>query len=510
MKLFTAEQIRTWDAYTMQHEPILSLDLMERASHAFVEWYVARKWEKYPVYIFCGIGNNGGDGLAIARMLHRRGFTVQVWVVAFSVNTSADFAANRHRLQECLPIGTVQSTEELPEIPPQAIIVDALLGSGLSRPAEGLVLSAIQHINRHKGIVVAVDIASGLFSDRFSPSLETSVVHPTHTVSFQAPKVAFFMPENAIAVRKWHTVSIGLHPAYEAHTSTPYFYVDPQEVQYRWQPRDTFSHKGTFGHALMIAGSYGKIGAAVLATKAVLRAGAGLVTAYVPSCGYAVLQSIVPEAMCLTDSHREQITEFPPVNSYRTIGIGPGLGKASATRQALFKFLDQTITAPLVLDADAINLLSAHPKLLEKVPSQSVFTPHPKEFERLVGETAHSFERLDALVQFCQIHRVFVVLKGAHTAIGTPEGKVYFNSTGNPGMATAGSGDVLTGILTGLLAQPYTTEDAVLLGVYLHGIAADFAMEEQSQESLVATDLIAYLGKAFQHIAQLGTPESSE
>jgi NAD(P)H-hydrate epimerase len=495
MKLFTVEQIRAWDAYTIAHEPISSIDLMERAATAFTDWLLEHVRQPNGLtYVFCGTGNNGGDGLAIARQLHRAGWAMEVWVVPQGGTPSPDFETNRQRYEA---LGTAEyldgvNPEILSKLSKEDLVIDALLGSGLNRPASGLLSDAIGAINASGAPVVAVDIASGLFADRPNGP-DDPIVRPTHTVTFGVPKLALLQPKRAEFVGHWHVVDIGLSTQFAELTPSPYFFTDEKTVP-QLPDREAFSHKGTFGHALLLAGSYGKIGAAVLAARACLRSGVGLLTVRVPRCGYGIVQTSVPEAMCLTDSDEEKLTRVPELKSYSALGLGPGWGRAPETARLLAELLDAAQEVPCVIDADALNLLSDQKELLEKLPGNAILTPHPKEFERLTQPWKDDFEKLDRLRDFCQRHGVYVVLKGQHTAVGTPEGEVHFNSTGNPGMATGGTGDALTGILTALLAQGIAPHDAAIFGVYQHGLAGDRAAQRRSQSAMTAGDLIEELG----------------
>ncbi len=489
MKIFSTSQIRAWDEYTITHEPISSLALMERASTAFVKWFCARFDNRQPIKIFCGMGNNGGDGLAIARILHQKNYQVEVFILKHSPQGSSDFEANLTRLSSFLNPRWLADSNDFPFLQPADIIIDALLGSGLSRAASGTLADCIQHINQSTATIISVDIASGLFAD-FPNAPDNVIVKPAFTVSFQCPKLAFLLPQNADYVGDWQVVEIGLHPAYKA--STPYFYthVCPTMVN----PRKKYAHKGSFGHALLIAGSYGKIGAAVLAAKACLRAGVGLLTVQLPRCGYDILQTSLPEAMVSPDWHWMINTTVPDLKPYSAIGVGPGLGKDSFTL-IMLKELLKSVESPMVIDADALNLISENPELLNLIPQNSILTPHPKEFQRLLGKTwENDFQKMEELRHFSQKHNVIVCLKGAHTAIALPDGSVHFNSTGNPGMATGGSGDVLTGIITALLAQGISPIESAIFGVYQHGLAGDRAAQKCTQPALIASDIINAMG----------------
>lgn len=496
MKIFTTEQIRAWDAYTIAHEPVASVDLMNRAARAFTDWLASLYPDtERPVWIIAGTGNNGGDGIAAARMLHQLFYPVKVLVCDFSGKHSADFDAQITALppQGAIDLIWQKSPENLPEIPANALVVDALFGSGLTRPLQGAWADLVDWLNALPNERIAIDLPSGLFADRHTPG---PCVQADRTFSFETPKLAFFFPENAVWVGEWAFGSIGLHPEYAVRTESPFHYVTAEIAGAIVKRRSRFAHKGNFGHALLINGSRGKIGAAVLAAQACLRSGIGLLHLHAPKCGYEILQVSAPEAMCTVDVSEDCWTELPALEVYSAIGAGCGIGQHPKTAQALKKLL-QGAKSPLVLDADALNLLAKHPNWFGFVPSETVLTPHPKEFERLFGPCADQFERNELQRAKARELGVFIILKGANTAIACPDGSCWFNSTGNPGMATGGSGDVLTGLLTGLLAQGYGPREACLLGVYLHGLAGDMAARENSQPGMTAGDIVANLGKAW-------------
>jgi len=480
MKILNAEQIQALDRYTIDKEPIASIDLMERATGVFVEWFIRQFPEDgLPVAIFCGIGNNGGDGLAAARLLHQHFYEVTVYRCLVSDRTSEDFACNLERLppRDAVPVRVIAEGDELPGLPKKAVVVDALFGSGLNRPVEGYWARLLQHLNDQAHPRVAIDIPSGVFADQPTGGVS---FHADHTFTFELPKLAFFFPENNHRVGRWHVGSIGLDPVFIERADTPFHYLQPSEVRQRLQRRERYAHKGTFGHALLIMGSRGSIGAAV----------------HAPRCGCDILQISVPEAMVSVDRHLYQLSEVPDLAPYTAIGAGCGLGRHRTSVEALLDLVDQT-DKPLVLDADALNILSQAKNGLQRIPRGSILTPHPKEFERLFGATDNSFEENELQRRRARELGIFIVLKRAHTAIACPDGSCYFNATGNPGMATGGSGDVLTGIITGLLAQGYPSEAAAIIGVYLHGLAGDLAAAALEHESLIAGDLVNYLGNAF-------------
>ena len=492
MKILNAEQIRALDAHTIKNEPISSLDLMERASHAFVNWFINCFDVSKSVSIFCGKGNNGGDGLAIARLLSGKGFQVRIFVIEYSEKGSDDFKQNLERLEGKLQVQFIHESHAMPELQSDQIVLDALLGSGLSRPITGLLKEVIQRINDATGTIISIDIASGLYVDKPNDKSDT-IIKPNHTVTFQLPKLAFMMPQNAEFTGDWHVVDIGLEKEFIEHTPTPYYYTDKSSGEALTKNREKFSHKGTFGHALIFAGSYGKMGAAVLSSRACLHSGAGLLTVHIAECGYEILQISLPEAMLSVDRNQRNITELPELDSYSAIGIGPGIGQEPLTVRILDELLEQ-IKAPLIMDADALNILSKHPDLLDKLPAKTILSPHPKEFQRLAGASNNEFDRLELARNFAKKHNVIIILKGAYTAVILTNGDVHFNSTGNAGMATGGSGDVLTGILTALLAQKYTPENAAIFGVYQHGLAGDRAAERKTKTAMIASDIIENLG----------------
>ena len=492
MKILSVDQIRKLDASTITNEPISSLDLMERAAHTFSWWFCNQFQNKQPVIIFCGKGNNGGDGLAVARILSQKSFSVQVFIVEHSTNASADFSMNLERLQGHLNPQVIKNQNDIPTLKKDWLCIDALLGSGMSRPTEGILADVISHINQSSNITISVDIASGLFADR-SNDKNDIIIEPHFTISFHLPKLAFMLPQNAKHVGEWRWLDIGLDPNFITKAETNNYYSDAEVIEGIVKVRDKYSHKGTFGHALIIAGSYGKMGAAVLSGQACLRSGVGLLTMHVPECGYQIVQISIPEAMATVDINTNYNTQFPDISTYSAIGLGPGLGQDPETVE-MFRALLSSVKTPLVIDADALNILSQNPDLLACIPARSILTPHPKEFQRLVGDSKNEYERLEKGREFAKKHQVIICLKGANTAVILPNGNIHFNSTGNPGMATGGTGDVLTGIITGLLAQGYEPEKAAILSVYEHGLAGDRAASKKGQSALIASDVIENLG----------------
>lgn len=504
VKLLSARQIRDWDAYTIEHEPISSRMLMERAAAAFADWLYALTGSSSPLHIFCGPGNNGGDGLAAARLLLQRGCEVVVWLADFGQSCSEDRQLQLEILHHYrLPVH-ILSAETFPTIPANAVVVDGLMGAGLNRPLTGAMAACIHWLNTLPNLRVAIDIPSGLPVDTLP---QGPVLKADYTFSFQLPKLSFLLPSCGGLAGQWTVGNIGLLPEALAQLESHEFWVTQEAVAAMLRARDRFSHKGTMGHALLIAGSRGKIGAALLAAEACLRAGAGLLTVHIPTAGISPLLARLPEAMVSEETTSAHWWTVPALDAFHALGVGPGLGDHAASLTALGSLL-KDCKKPLVLDADALNMLAQKPSLLDLVPPDTILSPHPKEFERLFGAAADETARIRLLRQQAVERRWVIILKNAYTIIALPNGDLFFNSSGNAGMATAGTGDVLTGLLTGLLARGYKPADAAILGVYLHGLAGDLASAEWGQESLIASDLIDFLGKAFRTLAGGSRPSA--
>ncbi len=476
-KIFPVKKVAEIDAFTIKNEPIASIDLMERATEKLFAAVAELYAEKSTFQLFIGCGNNGGDGLALARMLADSNHNVTVYLVKISKSLSPDAAVNLERLQQMnsVEIVTINEINDFPQLSQNDIIIDALFGSGLSRPLSGLVLQVVNAINQTSNPVVAIDIPSGLMGEDNGKNNLQGIIKATHTLTFQFPKLSFFFSENHQFVGNRQVLDIGLHPEIIANENTNHYMLNKEVIQKTLLPRGKFAHKGTFGHGLLIAGSYGKMGAAILAGKAALRSGIGLLTAHIPRLGYNIMQTALPEAMVSIDCSDLIFTEYPDLQKYNAIGIGCGLDTKLNSCRAMADLL-KTVKIPMVIDADGINIIAKHRELLECLPANTIFTPHPKELERLLGCTwNNSFERLELVCKFAEKYQTTIVIKGAFSTIVTPAGNSFFNPTGNNGMATAGSGDVLTGIILSLLAQKYNCDDAAKLGVYLHGLAGDLA-----------------------------------
>jgi len=496
MKIFNASQIYEADSSTIKNQGITSIELMERAARQVFDWMHLRlHGSQAKIHLFCGIGNNGGDGLAVARLLKEHDYNIAVYIVNYSEKRSHDFLINLDLLKNLkLWPDFISSNSELPKITRDDIIVDAIFGIGLNRSPTVWVVDLIHHINRSHAFILSIDVPSGLFLDKV-PNDRENVVHANHTLTFQIPKLVFFLPQTGIYSNTWELVDIGLDQEYLARTETDYLLIGKNEVLQWYRPREKFSHKGTDGHSLIIGGSYGKIGAVLLASKSCLHSGSGLVTAYIPKCGHVPLQTGLPEAMVVTDEGEGQISRINFGFDPTVIGIGMGMGTDSRTVKAFREFLKKN-KRPLVIDADGLNILSGNRELLNDLHPQTVLTPHPKELERLIGSWEDDFGKLEKARSFSKKYDCVLIIKGAHTII-LYDDKGYVNTTGNPGMATGGSGDVLTGMITGLIAQGYPPLYAAIFGVYLHGRAGDIAVEKTGYQALTATEIIDAIGDAY-------------
>jgi len=497
MKIFSKEQIYEGDRLTGEKQQISSTDLMERAGSQIFNWIDLRmQGAQVPIHVFCGIGNNGGDGLVLARHLILAGYNVNTFVVNYSDKRSKDFLINYDRIKNVTKKWPtlLSCAEDFSEIQPEDIIVDCVFGIGLNRPVDDWVKNLFIHFRTSKAFTLSVDLPSGLYTDKAVED-EDAVVHAGYTLSFASPKLVFFLPETAKYTVQWEVLDIGLDPEFLSATQTDVQLIGKHEVLPNYIPREKFSHKGEFGHALIVGGSYGKIGAVSLASRATLSAGAGLVTAYIPKCGYNVLQIALPEVMVISDVDEEKITNIQFEIEPTVIGIGIGLGTDTDTQKAFETFLKAN-KKPLVIDADGVNILAKNKGLLKLLPEETVLTPHPKELERLIGSWEDDFDKLEKVKAFSNKYKVIIVVKGANS-ITVFDDTLYVNTTGNPGLATAGSGDVLTGIITGLISQGYHPVVASIFGVYLHGKAADIAVEKFGYQSLIASHVIDYLGEAF-------------
>jgi len=500
MKLFTTGQIKELDAKTVVLESITSVDLMDRAALALYKRIIQKIRTTDTILILTGPGNNGGDGLALARMLLKAGYLVQT--VLCHMNTlSNDATVQLDRLQRipAAELFNLKVVSDLSNFEGRTIIVDALFGSGLNRPLAGFYAEIVHWINRQEAQILSIDLPSGLFGEDNSQNIPENIVSADLVFGLQFPRLSFLMSDNEHFIKEWELVDIGIHPGAIESILTPYAYTEMKDISTILKKRTRFSHKGTYGKGLLIAGSPGMMGAAILSSKGALRSGIGLLTVRIPDSGVSILQTTTPEAIVQTYCSEGFFDDSEPIDldDFSAIALGPGIRTGKSQASSLENILKRQ-PYPLILDADALNLLAENQSLLKMLPKNVVLTPHPKEFDRLTGKTALTgYERLELARTFASEYQVYIILKGSYTACIGPDGSCHFNSTGNPGMATGGTGDVLTGIVLSLLAQGYHPAEACKLGVYLHGLSGDLALKKQSQESLLAGDLIKNLGKAF-------------
>ena len=500
MKIFTSTQIHELDKYTIEHEPITSLNLMERAAKALTR-AIEEEWSnRTPVVVFAGPGNNGGDALAVARMLGEDGYQVNVFLFNIHNKLSADCASNKKRLIEskrAKQFTEVSVNFDPPQLEAGMLVVDGLFGSGLNKPLAGGFASLVKYINQSAAKVVSIDLPSGLMAEDNTYNISANIIRADLTLTLQQKKLAMMLADNQIYLGRLKVLDIRLSPEFIQKTESKFSILEENDIRLLMKPRGDFAHKGTMGTALIIAGSYGMSGASILATKACLRAGTGKVITHTPKRNYEIMQISVPEAVLQMDSEETIFSEPVDTDYYSAMGIGPGLGTNESTAIALIAQLRRS-TCPTVVDADALNILASHRAWMQQLPKDIIFTPHPRELDRLAGNTSSNcMERLDKAIELAERLQGYIILKGHYSALCHPNGKVEFCSTGNSGMATAGSGDVLTGIITSLLSRGYNQTDTCRIGMHLHGLAGDLAIKDIGKESLIASDLIQYLPKAF-------------
>ena len=487
---------------------------MERASRAVADKIRERWDETTPVKVFAGPGNNGGDALAIARMLGESNYKVVVYFFNTEGTVSPDCQTNMKRLKEFMTLrnSTIDSSPALefveitsqftpPKLEEGDLVVDGLFGTGLSRPLNGGYAAVVKYINASPATVVSIDVPSGLMCEDNTYNVMNHIVKANVTYTIQFPKLSFFFAENEQYVGEWEVLDIGIVDPNTEETQTPYYFTELADVQPMLKTRSKFDHKGSVGHAVLIAGQCGMAGAAILGAKACLRGGVGKLTVRTPECNVKILQVAVPEAVLNIDVDPNCFSQSFDTHEFDAMAIGPGIGTSSYTVQA---FIEQVSMSKChsVIDADAINILGSHRGWITQLPRHCILTPHKKELFGLISTTRNSYDELERTRELAMRQQIYIVIKGAYSAVVTPDGNVFFNSTGNPGMATAGSGDVLTGIILALLAQSYTPDIAVRLGVYLHGLSGDLAAADLCQEGVIASDLVDYLPKAFKVLRQ--------
>ncbi len=503
IKIFPTIQLKELDAYTIENEPVSSIDLMERASRALARAMSERWSAETPFTVFAGPGNNGGDALAVSRLLAERGCRVEVYLFNTKGTLSPDCETNKERLAGVAGIDFHEITTQFvpPVLTAEHVVVDGLFGSGLNKPLSGGFAAVVKYINTSPATVVAIDVPSGLMGEDNTYNIQANIIRADLTLSLQLPKLAFLFAENAPFVGEWQLLDIGLSEEAIEEKETDFALTEHEDVASMLKPRGKFAHKGNFGRALLIAGSQGMAGASVLAARACLRSGVGLLTVHIPFCNNFIVQTSVPEAMTEIDINDVRFSCATDTDDYQVVGIGPGLGKAGDTEAALLEQIESCQT-PMVVDADALNLLGEHRSYIGRLPKGSILTPHPKELERLVGKCQNSYERLTKARELARSAGVHILLKGAYSVIIAPSGKCWFNPTGNPGMATGGSGDVLTGVVLALLAQGYDAETAARMAAYVHGLAGDIACKKHGVMGMTAGDIVTCLPPAWRMLEE--------
>lgn len=492
MHIYPAADIKRWDEYTIRHEPITAIDLMERAAKQLSIWIINQYPPPASLVFMCGKGNNGGDGLALARILSAYPYTITLYQLAQGAE-SESAAINRERLAALsLKINSVQSVSDFPTLQEEDVVIDALFGSGLNRPLEGIVAQLVLHINRHAQRVVSIDLPSGLLSDVHVPG--AVIMRSTHTLTLHCVKPALLMPESGDHIGHWEVIPIGLHDDFVKKFPSPYQWIRADEVEH-WQPVfGKHVHKGQRGHALLFAGSLPMMGAAIMCTSACTHSGAGLVTTATEQAAWHLIQLTNPMAMCALPGMAIR-SSWLEEKKVKAIGIGPGLHYDEAMLEHLHAALSTSL--PVVVDASALQGLPAVHTALKDRKAPTVLTPHTGEFDRITQPHTDSYTRLETAIELAKQWEVIIVLKGAYTRVICPSGKVYFNSSGNPGMAKGGTGDVLCGLLTGMLAQGMNAKHAACSAVYIHGVAGDLAAASISQHAMVPTDIISHIQQAF-------------
>lgn len=502
MKIFNSSTLREIDKATCQSQKIDSIELMERAASAVSFEIISRFLPSKRIVVVAGPGNNGGDALAVARMLMEQGYRkVEIFLFNVSGKLSHDCDEERKRL---ITIDGVDFTEINREFTPpylskDDVVIDGLFGSGLNMPLQGGFTAVARLINESGAFVVSIDTPSGLFCEWNDQVLRRNVVHANLTLVFQTPRLSFFFEENQICTGEWKVLDLDLDEEAMRRASADYMLVDAKNMRPLLRKRPAFSGKRDYGSVLLMAGSMGMMGAAVLSARATLRCGAGLVTVHSARCGMSIIQSAMPEAMFEPDSNERFISDMSVHHDHQVVVAGPGIGTSEATINAVESLL-KNVKCPLVLDADALNCISLRPHLLTLLPPQTVITPHVGEFDRLFGQHNNAEERLKKAIDMAQRYNIIIVLKGHYTVTVRPTGRVYFNSTGNPGMATAGAGDVLAGVIAAFIAQGYRPDLAATIGVYIHGLAGDIAADELGEFGMIAGDISDRLGRAIRTV----------
>lgn len=502
--VFSAASVRSVDAAAIAHG-VPEAEWMDRAAQACLVRILAqeKKLQLDPVpnyHVVAGKGNNGGDGLLIARGLWKAGRTVRVSIVEHSDRSSSGHELATARLAEVpVRIDHIKDSDGSIQIIDNEIIIDCILGTGTTRPATGLLARVVEDINRSQAYVVAIDLPSGT-ADPGTPSETGPVIRADLTLAIETPQMALLLPETGRDAGSWELLRIGLDPWYPAGEPRLANWVEPLDIRKLLRPRARFTHKGSHGHALLMVGGPGCHGAALLAARGCSRSGVGLFTVHGPAGTIAPLTAAVPDAMSSLDPSGEMISEVPDLERYTSVLFGPGVGRSEHSAKALRQLLARW-SGPLVIDADGLNLLAVAAELINALNANVILTPHPREMDRLLGTPSTSgFDRLQRTGEFAHRHGCHIVLKGAYTAVCSPDGAIYFLPTGNAGMAKGGTGDVLAGIIAGLSAQQYEQLDSSLISTYLHGRSGDLAAARLGMDAMRASDLVDHLSVAWKEL----------
>ena len=502
MKIYTATEIKQVESHAFEHESIQPIDLMERAASTICEEIKSKWGTETSIKVFAGSHNNGGDALAVSRMLAQCGYNLEVFLFNTNGHLTPECEINRDRLVATCPQVTfheISTKIDLPKITKDDLIIDGLFGVGLNGSINGSYTLLIKFLNNSEGTIISIDIPSGMHCEDNSQTLSHQIVHADYTFSLHAVKPAFLLADCQQYIGKCKILDIGLENNTHPDIKTRYTLDEEDEMRELIKPRNPFGNKGTFGHGLLIAGSYGMAGAAIIAAQATLKSGIGKLTIHTPAANNTILQTSVPQAVIHHDEDNYVFTTAEYGEEYQAVAIGPGIGQKKETAVALMEQITHTLK-PLVIDADGLNILSNHKGWMQQLPKNSILTPHPKELSRLFGETTSDYGMLCIAREEAQRLQIFIICKNHYTAICCPDGHIYFNTTGNSGMATAGTGDALTGILLSLLSQGYTARDACRLGCYIHGLAGDIAAEKLTEEGMTVMDLINEIPSAIKEL----------
>ncbi|MBW1741091.1 MAG: NAD(P)H-hydrate dehydratase [Deltaproteobacteria bacterium] len=516
MYLVTAQQMKEMDRLTIESFGIPGIVLMESAGRGAVDALLRRFPDIYhmKVGIAAGRGNNGGDGFVIARYLASNNIELAVFLLSEKQHVQGDAATNLTLLEQMgIPVHEIPDTASFESHQPQMrqydLWVDAMLGTGLKSDVRGRFKEVIDFVNTLQKPIMAVDIPSGLDSDTGKP--RGACIRATMTVTFGLPKIGQVVLPGAELVGTLEVVDIGIPPAVVYEVGPKYHLLTQNLIKASFKPRTLQAHKGTTGHLLVVAGSPGKTGAGIMTSRAAMRMGAGLVTLGIPKSLNMAMESQLTEVM--TEPLPETPSQTLGLSAYERImsllegkkglAIGPGLGTAKTT-QNLVRKLVQTSPVPVVIDADGLNSLIGDLTYLKNLKAPVIMTPHPGEMARLVGTTPSLVqqERMGVARNFATTHKVYLVLKGARTVVAHPDGTVFINPTGNPGMASGGMGDVLTGIIAGLIVQGLPVHEAVNAGVYLHSSAADLLARNKGPVGFLASDVIEILPEHFKELVE--------